>query len=116
MENKYLYIYLLKRDKTEIKILARTLSNTNQISTRVENVNSINLSVNVKKKINQNIYDNRMLWEPWIETFSSYLELKTKLKKRGIKKFPLSGEPQIYKSSEMLIGSKLKNSVMIRKS
>lgn len=116
MGNKYLYIYLLKRDKTEVKILAKIPSNGDQSSTRIDKVDFLNLNLNATKKINQSIYENRMLWEPWIETFYSYLELKTKLKKRGLKKFPLSGEPQVYKSNEILIKSNLKNSVMIRKS
>lgn len=36
-----------------------------------------------------------MDWEPWIESSSDFIELKSKLRKRGFKNFPLNDKPII---------------------
>lgn len=89
------YIYLAKRDKMGIKLLTTFLSQ-NHIPERLTNLSQIPLGINVVKKLEQIIYDNRLNWEPWIESASDYDALKVKLKKRGYVGVPMSSQPEFY--------------------
>ena len=42
---------------------------------RIDNIDQFNLPDDWTTKIKQITYDNRMLWELWIESFDSYNDL-----------------------------------------
>jgi D-mannonate dehydratase len=41
------------------------------------------------------VFDNRMLWEPWVEPAESFHKLKEKLHQRGFTNLPMSSSPVI---------------------
>lgn len=107
------YIYLAKRDKKGIKILTVFLSQKH-IPERFKSSTNIPLSSNVSQKIEQIVHDNRLNWEPWIESAATYEELKSKLKKRGYLGLPLSSQPEIY-SENIVVNTLVNKKVMIQK-
>lgn len=107
------YIYLAKRDKMGIKILTTFLSQ-NHIPERLTNLSQIPLGINMIKKLEQIIYDNRLNWEPWIESAVDYEALKATLKKRGYTSVPMSPQPEFY--SDVQVVNRISTSrVMIQK-
>ena len=113
-----LYIYLARRDKSSIRILA-TVKGKPILATRLDNVNQLRLPQEWTTGLNQIIYDNRMLWEPFIEHANTYQELQTLLLKRGYSNVPISPQPELSSSN---LGSPTINSsslpdkkVMLRK-
>jgi hypothetical protein len=46
-----------------------------------------------EKKIQQIIYENRMLYEPWIESAQDFNDLKTRLGGRGYTDLPMGTIP-----------------------
>jgi hypothetical protein len=88
-----LYLYLAKRDKTGVRVLA-IVKTQPRLATRLQDINSLNLPANWIPQIEQIIYDNRMMWEPWIETANSFSVLKQSLKNRGYTNLPLNGSPE----------------------
>jgi hypothetical protein len=79
-----LYLYLAKRDKREIKILTTFFGNKIP-PTKIHDVRKIGLPREMTNRLYQIIYDDRLLWEPWIESAESFDELKSSLKNRGYK-------------------------------
>lgn len=92
-----LYLYLTRRDKTGVRIIAK-LKSQPQIAVRIENLNSFNLPMGWSDQIDQIIYDSRLLWEPWVESSSSYDELRADLKLRGYSNVPLNPRPEFTPS------------------
>ena len=91
-----IYLYLTKRDKKGMRIIAKFLSKE-QSAIRIteENITNLSIPINILNDINKKIYDSRMMWEVWAETSDSYLSLKKLLKKRGYKNIPMSAQPEI---------------------
>lgn len=90
-----IFLYLGRRDKSDVKILAK-LKGVKQPPNRLtENLQSynLNLSDTWTHQLSETIYDNRMLWEPWLESASSYEELRSKLRQRGYKNIPMIDSP-----------------------
>lgn len=82
-----IYFYLARRDKTEVKVIA--LFNGPEVaSLRVNDITKYNLPDELTKLIETEIQENKMLWEPWIESSDNYEGLKNKLRKRGYKNVP----------------------------
>jgi len=75
------YLYLAKRDKKGIKLLATFPGNTNPI--KVEDIGKLKLPENVKTEILNSINQNRMLYETWMESAENYQKLKENLTRRG---------------------------------
>ena len=55
----------------------------------------LKLPLTWQNQIQKIIYDNRMLYEPWLESAGSYEELKERLKERGFKDLPIGAVPMI---------------------
>lgn len=89
-----LYIYLGKRDKSAVKILVIARGKPVAVS-RLENPEILNLPSTMNDELIQTIYDNRMLWEPWVESADTFEDLRAALKDRGYGNIPLSSQPQI---------------------
>lgn len=86
---KKIYLYLGRRDKKGIKIL-NVFRGAETAPMRVEDVKKLNLPNGIENEVINNIYHNRMLWEPWIESASDYNELKKSLRERGYTNIPMS--------------------------
>ena len=89
---KRLYLYLLRRDKKGMKVLS--IFRYKQCPpTRITDLSSLKLPQGLRSSIQKTVYDNRMLWEPWLESAESYQHLRESLKKRGIRNIPLPSTP-----------------------
>lgn len=89
-----LYLYLARRDGTGVKIVSK-MAGIEQPPVRLKDLRSLQLPANVHMAIQKIIHDERMLWEPWIESAESFEALRTSLKKRGLSGLPLHGQPAI---------------------
>lgn len=94
-ENKTdVWLYLARRDKKAVRILAKA-QGKNVMANRVENIDHLTLPVDWSNKIKQTAFDNRMLWELWIESFENYQQLKAALTSRGYSNIPMSPQPEL---------------------
>lgn len=91
---KNIYIYFARRDKSSVKILI-VAKGKEILASRLENPETLNLPSNMTDQLVQLIYDNRMLWETWIESADTFEDLRAALKDRGYSNIPLSSQPQI---------------------
>lgn len=74
---------------------------------KIDNIGEFNLPVKLQNSIQKSIKDNRMLWEPWVESADSFKDLKESLKKRGYKDLPVTSFPKFKEgSSSILFGKK----------
>ena len=85
---KKLFLYLARRDKQGIKLIT-VINGEQSVRTRLTDVQSLNLPKTWQNKIEKMIYENRMLYEPWIESAESFQDLKERLRDRGHCKLPL---------------------------
>lgn len=110
-----LYIYLTRRDKQAVKVI--TILGLNQAipATRISNISSLGLSRELEAKISKIIYEDRMLWEPWMETSSSYIELKQVLEARGYRGVP-ANPSAVFKFSINDMAHNIKGSNVVRHS
>lgn len=115
-----LYLYLARRDKAGIRILAR-LKSTNRLPTILDETGliSLQLSPSWYKEISQIIYESRMLWEPWIQSVTTFEDFRNSLKKRGYTNIPVSSQPEFIVSTvetQIVNVSRLpQNKTMLRK-
>lgn len=109
-----LYLYLTRRDKSSVRLLCRFLSQK-QGAERVLSVDNFPIDNNIKNAINQTLYDSRLEWELWKESFLNYEEFKISLRRRGYKGIPISSQPEIINSSSLFLNKVNPSSVMIRK-
>lgn len=109
-----LYLYLARRDKSSIRLLCRFLSQK-QSAERVLSVDNFPIENNIKNAINQILYDSRLEWELWKESFLNYEDFKYSLRKRGYKGIPISSQPEIINSSSLFLNKNSPSPVMIRK-
>jgi hypothetical protein len=91
------YLYLAKRDKSGIRILAK-FQGRSQLAVRITELSSFQLPTGWEGQLNQIIYDSRMLWEPWIESSTSYDELRAAFKIRGYSNIPINSQPEFTAS------------------
>lgn len=90
-----LYLWLGRRDKTAVRILS-ILRGKKQSPTRVDDLNLLNLPTVWSKQIEKIIYDNRLLWEPWIETSVSFDAFRNGLRKRNYSNIPINPRPEFF--------------------
>lgn len=109
-----LYFYLAKRDKSAVRLLCRFLSQK-QSPERVVSLDNLPIEENFKKVLNQTLFESRLEWELWKETFINYEDFKSKLKKRGYKGIPISSQPEIINSSFIFLDKISPSTVMLRK-
>ena len=110
------YIYLGKRDKGAIRILyiGRGLP---LMATRIDDVQTIGLPLEIASELKQIIYDNRIYWEPWIESADSFADFRAALKIRNYVNIPQSSQPEVYSTTSQSINVKSlpQKATMIRK-
>ena len=88
-----IYLYLARRDKKGIKVLNVFPNDGDFPHTRLKDVKSLNLPKNLETSLSKIIFQERMLWEPWIEGANSFKEFRTSLIKRGFTNVPLYVSP-----------------------
>jgi len=88
MSNK-IYIYLARRDKRGIKILSCFKNSQSCFPTRISDLKQLNLSDKMFNSIEKEIKDNKMMYEPWIQSSSSFNEFRQSLIKRGYSNVPI---------------------------
>lgn len=93
MAKQKLYLYLARRDRKGIMLLSTFPAPKDVRPTRVADINSLNLPPKLTKEITETVHENRMLYEPWIESANSFGDLKNSLKKRGYRNLPLNQSP-----------------------
>lgn len=86
-----IYIYLAKKDKKSIKPIASFRSNIQCFPTQIklEDLDKSQLPPNIKETILFEINKNKLIYDVYIESSSSYDELRESLLKRGYKNIPL---------------------------
>lgn len=84
-----IWIYLARRDKTGIRILSQ-FKGKKIMPTRVLNLPDLKLPTDYQDVLSKIIYDNRMMYEPWMESASNYASLRDQLKSRGYTNIPLT--------------------------
>jgi hypothetical protein len=93
-----LYLYLARLDKTGVRILAVLQSRPLATAIRLQDISTLNLPASWENKIGQIIYDNRMEWEPWVQTADDFTTLRAALRSRGYTNLPVSGQPEFTAS------------------
>lgn len=89
-----LYLYLAGRNKQGIKLVA-VLQGDATVTSRVSDLKRLNLPQTWEIQIRRIIDDNKMLYEPWIESAKSYKELKERLQTRGYAQLPMGAMPML---------------------
>jgi hypothetical protein len=86
------WLYLARRDKKGLKLLA-IFSNTPFIpATRVQDIKTLHLSQELETELVKTTFEQRMLWELWIETAESYDSLKKAMRVRGYSNLPMQAD------------------------
>jgi hypothetical protein len=116
MKTMKMYLYLARRNKSQVRLLT-ILSGTEYPATRLTDVKKLGLPSGITAKLTAYIHENRMSWEPWIESAENFAELRKKLTARGFEGFPLSSSPvfeaAFERVSSQLVAPKIKT--MLRK-
>ena len=92
---KKLYVYLASRSKKGIKLITTLQSNNVVGRTPLNDLRAFNLPSVWQREIQKIIHDNRMLYEPIVETANNYIELRERLKARGFSNLPLGAAQMI---------------------
>jgi len=98
-----LFLYLAKRNKSQIKLLA-VLNGAECQPMRID-VKRLSLPSTLTDKLDNYIYQERMLWEPWIESATNYPEFVRSLQRRGFSKLPLCAKPLFEPQLEKIISA-----------
>jgi hypothetical protein len=108
-----IWLYLARRDKSEVKVLT-VLQGEEQSPARVGDLALFQLPTTWHVELNQQIYDSRMLWEPWVESAETFVDLRKSLKSRGYSGIPVSGRPS-YAGTKMIISPVVNTSHLPKK-
>ena len=92
-EKAKLYLYLARRDKSEVKMLM-TIPGPIYPAARITDIKDLKLPSKAEKELGRTIHENRMLWEPWIQGASNYEELRESLRSQGYKNIPAFHTPK----------------------
>jgi len=88
------FLYMARRDKYTIDVIASVQSNNKPFYKRNLQLNQIILNNEHKFKLEKIYHPNRMDWELIIEEASSFSELRDILRKRGYKFVPIGYQEQ----------------------
>lgn len=84
-----LYLYLARLDKKGIKTLCSFAYPNKVYPTRINNLQELNMHPEVYAKISKEANENRMQYELYAESASSFDELKKSLRERGYSNLPM---------------------------
>jgi len=119
MQNQ-IFIYLARRDKKGIKLIANFLHDgkTYPIKIKAENIEDFQLSFQIKNLLYLEIEKNKLEYEMYMESASSFNELKESLRKRGYTNLPIQQFNLRLQDQNQTVNEKLflnKKSLMLRK-
>jgi hypothetical protein len=85
--------------------------------TRINSVDSLNLNPTVAFELQKLVYENRLMWEPFMVSFDTFDEFVTFLKKSSYKILPLSESAEITnkENTPLVISNTLKKKTMVQK-
>lgn len=81
------YLYLGRRDKSSIQILASFPGSTHE-PVRVNNIKDLNLPIDLETAIADDVHKNKMSCELWAEGAEDYTQLRKSMLARGYKNVP----------------------------
>lgn len=93
-----LYVYLAGRDKRGVILLTVAKSPTPAFA-RLTDPRGLNLSQEWTSQVEGAIYENRMNFEPWVETARDYHDLREKMIARGYRDIPSSASARLKLAS-----------------
>lgn len=83
-----IYLYIARRDKKGMRLVA-VLDGPVTSPVRLREVSLLNLPPHVEADVTRVIQENRMYWEPWLESAASYQDLKQAVRARGYTQVPV---------------------------
>ena len=93
MDNqKRLFLYLARRDKKGMKLLS-TFPYKSCPPTRVTDLGSLRLPIQLQNAIQKTIRDHGLEWEVWLEAADSYSDLSEGMRKRGYRNVSAPASP-----------------------
>ena len=95
-----MYLYLARRDKMGARVVT-VLEGPECPPIRLTDLKSLQLPVAISESVERILYENRMYWEPWIESADSYQALRKKLQARGFQGLYPSCKP-IFDGTSLL--------------
>lgn len=116
MKRNELFVYLARLDKKGIKILANFAYPQKVHPTRINDVKDLVLNKSLPQSIFKEVYENRMNYELYVESATSFSELKTSLTKRGYANLPnqqFAGRTESIQINERVLTKD--DSIMIRR-
>ena len=87
-----IYLYLGRRDKKGLKLVS-VLEGPATAPVRLRDVKLLNLPGNMEQEVARIVHDNRMYWEPWLESADCYESLKKAVRSRGYTQVPAHSNP-----------------------
>jgi len=93
MADERAYLYLARRNRRGVRVLLSFPAKEKIHGTRMSDIRMLGLDTSLERDILLLIYDNRMLWEPWIETALGYADLVRSLRRRGFHRIPHAANP-----------------------
>ena len=113
---KILWLYLAKRDKKGVKILSKFYAR-DMGPLPLEDLKLLNLPSSWYGKVKTYIDENMLYWQPWLQTATSFEELKYSLKIRGYSELPANGRPMVLVTPTLFVNSNFfeKQKVMLKK-
>lgn len=117
MKKNKLYIYLARLDKRGIEVITGFPFQKKVYPTRVRDIASLGMSPEVYMSVSSKASEKRMTHELYLESASSYEELKRSLSERGYDNLPIhqfSGYTRPTPINESALVTK--NSTMIQRS
>jgi hypothetical protein len=85
-----LYVYLARLDKKGMKVIGSIPFGQKVYATKVSDIEKLNLKPELSAKIAKEAYENRMMYELYLESADSFEDLKGSLRKRGYSSLPMS--------------------------
>jgi len=98
-----IYLYLARRDKKGLRLIS-VLDGPETQPVRLRDVKLLNLPRNMEGEVARIVHDNRMYWEPWLESAASYEALKMALRTRGYR-VPSHADP-MYLADRLRVKAK----------
>jgi hypothetical protein len=90
-----LFLYLASRSKQGIKIVTHFKADK-EVNSPLSSLEELELPPQWKMAVGKILNENKMLYEPRLETAKSYNELKERLKTRGFTNLPMGELPMIH--------------------
>lgn len=113
------YLYLLRRNKKDTKIIGTIKCNGNIHPSRVLDLDLLGLAATERLGLKKIIEDHKMDWELWVESAENYNDLRANMEKRKLTIPASPNTPLLDLNSQEIPKSTLvklnKNKIMTRR-